>query len=298
MSRGSNRIKAQYTEPLGVSPTRIVVVEDSQEFAALEEEWGTSTVTRRELPRSSPGRSSTLGREYHGESYESQLVAVGNDGRLVDLVSLMLESQRGFGRLLFFGQRYHVPPRRAREGRVGAAGRISVWRSNCPMIDVKPWDELLTSLSENLPSAFRRALCRAEEDGVRCELAGVEGAEGAARRLIALHREASQGQEIGPEHLTQRFEAHPGATGRRITARGLGAVSEYWRDGVVISHFLVFGRDFVGAYLQGANQEALRRYKFSSLCIWDAMNIAVGGNSRRLDLLRGRSPTSRRGVSG
>jgi hypothetical protein len=40
---------------------------------------------------------------------------------------------------------------------------------------------------------------------------------------------------------------------RRMTACGLGGISEFWREGeVVASQFLVFGRDLVGQHLFGA----------------------------------------------
>ena len=70
------------------------------------------------------------------------------------------------------------------------------------MVDVRPWDELLMSLSSNLRSTVRRSLRRAKADRVPCELASVDDAEGAARRLVRRHREAWQDRDIGPEHLT------------------------------------------------------------------------------------------------
>jgi CelD/BcsL family acetyltransferase involved in cellulose biosynthesis len=169
--------------------------------------------------------------------------------------------------------------------------RLSVWQSRRPVIDAMPWEEVLASLSRNLRSTLRRALRRAEEDGLRSELADVEDAERAGRTLVSLHREAWQGRDIGPEHLTERFGAHLGTAARRMTARGLGAISEFRRDGeVLVSHFLLFGKDSVGAYLQGASQEALQRYQFSSLYIWDAMNVTLSEGDAYLDLLRGEEP--------
>jgi len=50
--------------------------------------------------------------------------------------------------------------------------------------------------------------------------------------------------------------------------------------------------------LQGASQETLQRYQFSSLYIWDAMNVALSRNSKRLDLLRGEEPYKLRWSSG
>jgi CelD/BcsL family acetyltransferase involved in cellulose biosynthesis len=329
MSRESDRIKAQYTKPLGAPSTSIVVVEDTGEFAALEEEWED---LYRNCARVTPFQSWAWlysWWEYYGEGRELRIVTVRDGGLLVGLVPLMLERGQIFGRLLFLGSGitdHHDVlvregwERQVAEAAVGALERMgswwvadlqelrpeaaawglsenwsgpraSVWQSNCPVVDVKPWDELLASMSKNLRSTFRRALRRAEGDGLRCEQAGVEEAERAGRWLVALHREAWQGKEIGPEHLTRRFEAHLEASARRMTARGLGVVSEFWQGGeVIISHFLLFGRDSIEAYLQGASQKALGRYQFSSLYIWDAMNVALSGNSRYLDLLRGEEP--------
>ena len=119
-------------------------------------------------------------------------------------------------------------------------------------------------------------------------LAGVEDVERAARRLVALHQEMRQGRHIVAEHLTQRFEAFTVAATQRLAYRGLGTISEFWRDGrVLISDFLMFGRDFCGTYNLGASQEAQQRYQWSSLYIWDAVEIAHSGDSSCLALLRG-----------
>jgi CelD/BcsL family acetyltransferase involved in cellulose biosynthesis len=171
--------------------------------------------------------------------------------------------------------------------------QLRVWQSNCPVIDAKPWDELLASIKKSLRSSARQTLRRAREDGLRCELASVEDVKEAARRLVAVSREQWQERwlETGPEHWTRRFEAHLEVASRRMTARGLGAISEFWRDGeVVISHFLVFGRDFVGQYMIGASQEALRRYQFSSLGMWDGINVSLDRKGSYFDLLRGEEP--------
>jgi lipid II:glycine glycyltransferase (peptidoglycan interpeptide bridge formation enzyme) len=91
--------------------------------------------------------------------------------------------------------------------------------------------------------------------------------------------------------LTQRFEAFTVAAAERLAYRDLGGISEFWQDGeVVISSFLVFGRDFCGTYILGASQKALQRYQWSSLYIWDAVEVANGRDSSYLDLLRGEEP--------
>jgi hypothetical protein len=161
------------------------------------------------------------------------------------------------------------------------------------VVDVRPWDELLQSLSGNLRSTVRRALRRFEADGGRCEIAGVDDAEAAAKRLVTISREQWQDRwlDTGPEHWTSRYEYLIVAAARRMTARELGGISEFWQDGgVIISDFWVSGRDFIGTYVLGASREALQRYQWSSLYIWDALNIARTKNRGYLDLLRGEEP--------
>jgi CelD/BcsL family acetyltransferase involved in cellulose biosynthesis len=156
------------------------------------------------------------------------------------------------------------------------------------VIEVKPWDELVKSLTKNHRKIVRRTLRRAEEDGVRCVLAGVEDVERAARTFVALHREMRRGRHIIPEHLTARFESYTLATARRLMERGLGGISEFWRDGeVIVSTFLIFVKDLTVTYMVGANQEAFSRYQWSTLFIWDALNIARSRNCAYVSLLSG-----------
>jgi hypothetical protein len=134
--------------------------------------------------------------------------------------------------------------------------RMYFRRFGSPVMDVRPWDELVTSLSKNHRSSVRRTLRRAENDRVRSKLAEPADAKEAATRWMTLHQEAWKGRNIAPEHLDERFKAHLEAAARRMMAHGLGGISEFWRDGKVIaSHFLVFGRDFWAPY---AGYQALR----------------------------------------
>jgi CelD/BcsL family acetyltransferase involved in cellulose biosynthesis len=265
--------------------------------------------------------------ESYGEDYELRLVAMRDEkGLLVGLMPLMLQRQRGLTRLLFIGtgitEYLDILARKGWEARVAEAGltalkqmgswqvtdlqelrpeavawsifqrwhghRARLWQSSCPVIAAKPWNELLVSVSRNLRSTVRRALRRAKEDRVRVELASVEDAERAARRFVGLHHEMWRGRNIAPEHLTKRFESHIVAAACRMTACGLGGISEFWRDGeVVASHFLILGQNSVGHYLSGATNEALQRYQMSSLYICDGVTVARDRQSAYFDLLRG-----------
>jgi CelD/BcsL family acetyltransferase involved in cellulose biosynthesis len=306
------------------------VLKSTEEFAALEKEWeDLYHDSPRATPFQSWAWLYSWWESYR-EDYELRLVTV-RDGRssLVGLAPLMLKYRLGFGKLLFVGTgptdyldvliregwEDQVPEVLARalrqidswqvadlhQLRPGAASwdicrrwdgpQLRAWQDSFPVVDVRPWDELLQSLSSNLRSTVRRALRRYEADGGRCELAGVDDAEAAAKRLVTISREQWQDRwlDTGPEHWTSRYESLIVAAARRMTARELGGISEFWQDGgVIISDFCVFGRDFIGTYMLGASRDALQRYQWSSLYIWDALNIARTKNCGYLDLLRGK----------
>ena len=164
-------------------------------------------------------------------------------------------------------------------------------QSVCPTIEVKPWDELLKSVSPNLRGSARKALRRMEEDGVRREPVESADAEDAAGRLVALHRGMWEGRGISREHTTREFEEHMRRALPRMVARGLGTVYEFRRgEEAITSSFCNYGRDSVGGHLYGATQEALRRYQVSSLLVWDGLSIARDRGCAHLDLLRGDEP--------
>src|SRR5918998_2959204 len=156
------------------------------------------------------------------------------------------------------------------------------------LMDAKPWEELLASLSRRLRKTARRTLRGAQQDGVRCEPAAPEDAERAANTLVRLHRELWRGRRIDPEDLTPRYEAFMRAAARRTSERGIGWVSEFRRqsDGeVLVSQFLLFDEDFVGAYVTGAREEASRRYQLETLTNWDAVEVARSRGSEYVSMM-------------
>ncbi len=276
--------------------------------------------------------------ESYGEDYELCLIKLrSEEGLLVGLIPLMLERRWGFGRLLFIGAGPITPykdvlARKGWERRVADAGRpaleqldgwqvadlqqvrpeaaawymfrewnrpkISTREINYLVINVRPWDELIASLSKNLRKSARNTIRRAEKDGVHYELAGPEDAERAARSLVALHRELWKGRGIDPEHLTKRFESLIAAAARRMTAHQLGSIYEYWRDGeVIVSGFVVFGSEFDGSYMVGASKEALQRYQIDTLAYRAEVDTAYGRNSAHLSLMDGDPPYKMRWAS-
>ena len=309
------------------------VIDDPREFAAMEEEWddlyrGAPLST----PFQSWAWLYSWW-EYYGEGCRLRIVAVRDGNLLVGLVPLMLERRWGFGRLLYIGTGtspyLDVLVHKDWEAKVYEAGvralrhmdgwhvadlreicptatiwsflqdwngpRIDFQGEPCWVIEVKPWDELVMSLTKSQRTPARRSLRRAEEDGVHCVLAGTEDVERAARRLIALHREMRRGRKIAPGRLTAKFESYTLAAARRMTARGLGRISEFWRDEeVIISSFVISANDLTVPYMVGANHEAMGRYQWSTLFIWDALNIARSRNCSYVSLLTGKEEYKQR----
>jgi CelD/BcsL family acetyltransferase involved in cellulose biosynthesis len=307
----------------------VTVLEDTREFAALEEEW---EELYQHCPAATPFQSWAWlysWWEHYGEDHELRIVAVRSGELMVGILPLMIQRRYGFKRLLFVGtgvtDYLDLLAREGWEGEVAEAGvrvlgrlgpwevadlqelrpeavawglfsgwdgpRTQRWQVNCVVIDAKPWDELLMTVSKNLRKKARRAIRGAEEDGVRRELVKAEDAEEAARRLVALHREAWQGKEIDPNNLTETYESHMVAAARRMTSRRLGGIDEFRRGGeVIVSQFLVFGRNFIGTHTLGATQKAMERYQVSALEVWSLLNTALERNYDYVSLLRGEEP--------
>ena len=305
----------------------VAIISSSQDFRAMEQEWDD---LYQDSPLSTPFQSwSWLYSwwESFGEGYELRLITVRDGTLLVGVIPLMLERWWGFRRLAPIGERAQqdLLARKGWEDKVSEAGTRALWQMDCwhvidlrdvnpaatiwgifeqwngprtqrladnyVFLKVKPWDELLASLSRNHRQAVRRTLRRAEEDGVCRVLAGSEEVEQAARRLVALHRKLRQGRDITRTHLTPQFESFIVAAARRMTNRGLGRISELRRDReVIISSFTLFGDKVTEAYLVGVNQEAKQRYQWSSLGIRDALNMAHSRNNPYVCLTQAGEP--------
>jgi len=309
-----------------IAHLNVTILEEIKEFAALEEQWEELYRSCPAATPFQSWAWLYSWWEHFEEGYELRVVAVRSGSLLVGVLPLMLQRRFGVKRLLFIGtgetDYLDLLVREGWEREVTEAGvrslrqlghwqvadlqelrpealawglfsgwegpRIRRWQINCPIIGAKPWDEVLARLSKNLRSTARRAVRRAEKDGVRRELVEAEDAEEAAHRLVALHREAWRGREIDPNNLTETYESYMVAAMRRMIARRLGEIGEYRRDGeVIISHFVIFGRNFIGAYVLGATQEAMKRYQVSTLEIWSLLSEALGRKDDYIDMLRG-----------
>jgi CelD/BcsL family acetyltransferase involved in cellulose biosynthesis len=250
----------------------------------------------------------------------------GGGGLLVGLLPLMIERRRGAGRLLFLGtgitDYLDILARGGWEGEVARAGgealasmggwsvadlqelrpeaaawalyerweggKVCLPQSNCPLVKVERWEEMLACRSKNLRSNVRRTLRKAEGDALGYEMVGPGEAEEAGRRLVALHRRQWQDRNITSEHATKRFESHVANVARRVTRCGIGTISELRRgEEVAASSLLLFGDDFVCGYLDGSTEAAWQRYQISSLRTWNELNIARDRGAVWLDMLRG-----------
>lgn len=325
-------MEVRYTQPLAATSTKVEVVEDPTYFAALEEEWDDLYRHSPMATPFQSWAWLYCWWEHRGEGYDLRLITVRNgEGLLVGLIPLMLERKLATRRLLFVGTGPSgLLDMLVREGwehkvsEAGAAaledmtgwdvadlqevretaaiwgvfrfwGRPRVWcvQGYCPVVEARPADELLASLSRNLRSTVRRSLRRAESEGVRGKVAEVAEAERAARRLVALSRQMWQKRwrETAPGHWTQKNETYKVSAACRMIACGLGGISEFWQDGeVVLSYFWLSGQNFFGGYMLGASHRTLQRYQWSSLYILDGVSNARGRGIGHFDLLRGTEP--------
>jgi hypothetical protein len=216
------------------------------------------------------------------------LAREGSEGRVAAAFLPVLRSMGGWS----VADLQQVGPGAAAWGlyRAWAGPKASAWQDGCPVLDFqgRGWEARLELLNQKHRSNVRRTLRRAEYDGTGWEMVPPERAAEAARRLVRLHREAWEGRSIGPEHLTDRFEAHLTSAAGRMTRAGVGAVSELRRNGeVVASHLLAIGPDAVEEYLTGANAEVLRCYSVDALCVHDAAEVARRHGFQKVSAGRG-----------
>jgi CelD/BcsL family acetyltransferase involved in cellulose biosynthesis len=304
------------------------VLTEEKDFAALEEEWEDLYEHCPSATPFQSWAWLYSWWEAYGGDYELRLITVRNDaGPLVGLAPLMLDRRWGFGRLLFMGtgitDYLDVLARPEWEDQVTEAIRgtlrqidgwqvadlqelrpqATTWRlfrswdrsrtcvhqSDCVEMEVKPWDELLSSsLSKKRRETARRTIRRLESDKVHGEVVGSDNAQRAASRWIELHKQYWQGRDIAPEHLTRRFESHLIAAAHRITVSGVGGIYEFVRDGeVVASDMILVGHDFVVGYLYGANAYARSRFEINTLFVWLYLNVAQDRNIGCVSLSRG-----------
>src|SRR5918995_1592468 len=185
--------------------SKVMIIDDVQRFAALEEEWAELHHHSPQATPFQSWAWLYSWWEFYGEGNELWLMTVRNDqGLLVGAVPLMLERSFGLSRLLFVAtgptDYLDVLVREGWADRVlealvqtlkqmssswqvvdlqqlrpdavawgicelWAGPQLNTWQDGCPIIEVKPHEELLSSLSKNLRRTVRHSLRRAEADG-------------------------------------------------------------------------------------------------------------------------------------
>lgn len=311
--------------------TGFEVVEDARGFASLKGEWRELyDASPRATPFQSWEWLYSWWESY-GEGRGLRLIVVRSDeGLLVGVLPLMVERRQGVRRLLLVGTRQtdylDAVVREGWEEEVSEAAfralsRVGSWHvadfqevrpeaalwevvgrwevpqtrlrhGMCPVVEIGPWEETVASLSKNHRHSVRKAVRRAEADGLVRGMVGPEEVDRATRALAEMLREQWRGHPLtGEEHFSRRYEDFLAASARRMTEGGMGGISEFRRDGEpVLSTFVLFGRDFVGTYVMSVKAGADKRYQWGSLYIWDAMDLGRDRGLRRLDLLRGLEP--------
>jgi CelD/BcsL family acetyltransferase involved in cellulose biosynthesis len=203
---------------------KVIVIDSTQDFADLEGKWeDLQRNSSLAIPYQWWAWLYSWW-EFCGESYELRLVTVWGRTLLVGLAPLMLDRRWGFGRLLFIGtgitDYLDILVRRGWERQFTEAGRrvlgqmdcwhvmdlqqlrpeaaawslfknwsgprTCIWQDNTPTLPVKTWKEMLKHVDRKLRSNVRGTLRRAEADGVRVELAGIDDVEQAAHNMVVL----------------------------------------------------------------------------------------------------------------
>jgi hypothetical protein len=73
-----------------------------------------------------------------------------------------------------------------------------------------------------------------------------------------------------------------------MVARELGEIYEFVQgEEVLVSQFIVLGKEFDGGYIVGASEAARKRYQWSALNYWCTINSAYERGSRYLSLMDG-----------
>jgi CelD/BcsL family acetyltransferase involved in cellulose biosynthesis len=311
---------------------------DPMSFSELRPEWtalyrGSPIAT----PFQSWEWISSWWRSY-GASFELRLVAVRESEELIGLIPLMVDRRRAARRLLFVGtgisDHLDMLARPDCYDKVSAAGArclremrdwhvadlqevpptAAVWhlyaewqgfrtrleQSRCPVVEVRPWDEVLSSLSRNQRGQTRKTLRRLEEDGVTMRRVAPDAAGPAVARFIELHRHYWRGRGISREHERDRFQSHIERVVSLTSAAAPGGLYEYVRDEEIVAGDLVLaGPRFVGEYLSGMTDYVRGRFDFQTLLIRLLMDVAGEVEQvTHVSLLRGEEPAKLRWNSG
>jgi CelD/BcsL family acetyltransferase involved in cellulose biosynthesis len=274
----------------------------------------------------------------YGAERALRVVEVREAGELIGLLPLMVEGGRSLRRLRFIGtgisDHLDVLARADRHAEVGVAGArclmdmgdwhvadlqevrpdAAAWhlhrawsrfsssleQSRCPVVDVRPWEDALSSLTRNQRGQARKTMRRLERDGITIRRVAPAAAGPAVARFLELHRGYWRDRRISPEHESSRFQAHIERFVSLLSADGPGGLYEYVdADGDVVAGDLVLvGPGFVGEYLSGMTDYVRGRFDFQTLLVHLLLDVAHEVGVRQISLLRGEEPAKLRWNTG
>lgn len=159
------------------------------------------------------------------------------------------------------------------------------------LVAAAPPEEVLAAVGKNQRHAVRKALRRAERDGLECRAVPPDRLPAAIARLVELHREMWAGRGLSPQHADDAWPAFLTLAAERLVARGLADVVEWTRDGrVEVSQLFLYGPTAVHALHVGASRYAIDRLQWSALCVWEGLARARARGVPDLDLAYGDEP--------
>jgi len=167
-------------------------------------------------------------------------------------------------------------------------GRRAAPASVCLELAVAPLDEFLHGLPRSTRKNIRRKLKRLDSAELDVREVVPADAARAVADLLRLHAEQWHGRGINPHHLTGAFAGHLTRSTAAMVASGQAAVLEYRFAGRLrASELLLVGRDFVGAYLYGAEPALREEIDVSTSMLPDLLAFAHRLGRPALSLLRG-----------
>lgn len=305
------------------------VVTTRKGFLRLEDEWDALYEDCHTTPFQSWAWLYSWWEYFGEHDMELRLVLVKSGSRLVGVLPLMLSRSRKMNRLLLVGNGptsyLDILVRRGWQDEVAAVledvlDSIPDWHvadfqqlrrdsafltvlegwsgpsvntrhEDCLVLETSSWEDLVKRPRKSQRTQSRKTIRRAYEDGLSHRRVPPGETEEAAGTLVKLSREywRDRWRETSPEHWSREFEDHLKAVTRRVTGKGLGAISEVRgeEEGVVLPQLLFFGESFTADYMVAPKVSTLRHYSFNTLFIYYAMKVAAERGSRQLSLMRG-----------
>ena len=189
-----------------------------------------------------------------------------------------------------------LPPDSPFPAAAEAAGlrRLAVPGTPAPAIELPAsFDEYLATLSSNRRSNLRKHLRRLDSGEVELrEVRGVRELPAALERWQEFRRRqwASQGKDINPEHLSDRFRALMLGVVTALLPAGGALVWEFARDGEVVGTYVNFADSEAFFWWLGGFDPAVAALGLGKIAIGHGIRTSIEVGRRRYDFARGPEP--------